>query len=342
MGSVVGSIAGGVAGAATSSLLGGRQGSGGSAYAPARFNPFTYRTSLGEASLTNDPFEITSSLDPRLSQIQDVALEAAPEFQQESIRLLSESRPELFDAPAFDPVAAGRSIFQEQSALLQPAFQQQREQLRGTLFGSGRLGLQLAPEVAGLGTGGGLVQPNVLGLARQEQQTLARVSAAAREQARSEQATIFDQALRQAGFNERQRQALIAQVTGAEQTQLQRAVGIGDIEAELQRQALDFEARRAQAAVGAYQPQPTGGGLLSGIVAGAAPAIGESVGNFAQGLFQRRENIPQLSQGMTGYNPAFTYNPRPMGVGAGSYYAGGGSIGNGFSTLTSGGFEGQI
>jgi hypothetical protein len=337
MGSIAKSIGGQVAGSVAGSIFGKKPSAGGyGAYAPAQFKPFTYRTGLGEAALTTDPFEITSTIDPRLAQLQESALEAAPEFQQEAIRLLTEERPERFEMPAFDPQAAQQRIFEEQSALLQPAFQQQREQLRGTLFGSGRLGLQLAPEVAGLGTGGGLVQPDVLGLARQEQQTLARVGAAARQQARAEQETIFDQALRQAGFNERQRQALLAQVVGAEQTQLQRAVGIGDIEAELQRQAIDFEARRAQAAIGAYQPQATGGGLLSGIVTGAAPAIGQAVGNFAQGLFQPRENIPQLSQGMTGYNPAFTYNPQPLGGmrGSDAYYSSRGE--------TSGGFEGQI
>lgn len=324
MGSIAKSIGGQVAGSVAGSIFGKKPSAGGyGAYAPAQFKPFTYRTGIGEAALTTDPFEITSTIDPRLAQLQEAALEAAPEFQQEAIRLLTEQRPERFEMPTFDPMAAQQRIFEEQAALLQPSFQQQREQLRGTLFGSGRLGLQLAPEAAGLGTGGGLVQPDVLGLARQEQQTLARVAAGAREQARAEQATIFDQALRQAGFNERQRQSLLQQVLGAEESLLARAVGIGDIEGELQRRALEFEQARATAAIGARVPlQQGGGGLLQGAVIGAAPAIGEAAGSFFGGLFQPRQ--------------------QQFGAGADEYYARGGSLFNGYNTLTSGGFEGQI
>ena len=46
-----------------------------------------------------------------------------------------------------------RDIFRTSSALLEPEFEQQRQQLQSDLFGSGRLGLQLAGETAGAGTG---------------------------------------------------------------------------------------------------------------------------------------------------------------------------------------------
>ena len=42
-----------------------------------------------------------------------------------------------------------RDIFAKSSALLEPEFEQQRQQLQSDLFGSGRLGLQLAGETAG-------------------------------------------------------------------------------------------------------------------------------------------------------------------------------------------------
>ena len=336
MGGVVGSIAGGLASGAAGSILGGKPKAGGGAmYQPARFNPFTYRTSLGEASLTNDPFEVTTTLDPRLLQMQEQALDASGQLLPDYLQQLQTSRPSMFGFD-YDPRQAQQEMFQEQSALLEPQFAQQRQQLQSDLFGSGRMGLMLAGETAGAGAGG-MVQPDAFGLGRAQSQTLANLAASTRREAQQEQQTLFDQALRQAAFNEQQRQQLINQLGTGEQAAFGRAVGVTDIENALMNQALDFESRRAQAAIGAYQsPQGGGGGLLSGIVQGASPAIGQAVGNFAQGLFAPRENIPQLSQGQTGYNPAFSYNPQPMGgmTGSSQYFSSRG--------LTSGGFEGQI
>ena len=339
MGSIAGSIAGGIASSAAGSLFGKKpKMASGGGYTPAQFKPFTYRTSLGEAKLTTDPFEVTAEIDPRLLQMQEQTLTATGQLLPEYIQQLQTSRPSQL-AFEYDPRAAQQQMFQEQAALLQPELARQRQQLQSDLFGSGRLGLMLAGEAAGAGAGG-MVQPDAFGLGRAQSETLARLAASTRREAQQEQQTLFDQALRQSEFNERQRQQLLAQLQTGEQGLFQRAVGIADIESALQRQALDFESARAQAALGAYKPLTGGGGgLLSGIAQGAAPAIGQAVGRYAEGLFAPRENIPQLQQGAVGYNPAFTYNPAPMGAGAGSYYAGGGSIGNGYSTLTSGGFE---
>jgi len=335
MGGVAGSIAGGIASSAAGSIFGKEPEVSGGAYAPAQFKPFTYRTSLGEARLTPDPFEVTAELDPRLVAMQEQALGASGELLPEYIQELQTSRPEQF-AFGYDPRAAQQQMFAEQSALLEPAFAKQRQQLQSDLFGSGRLGLMLAGETAGAGAGG-LVQPDAFGLGRAQSETLANLAASTRQQAQQEQQTLFDQALRQQQFNEMQRQQLLSQLQGGEQGLFQRAVNIADIESALQQQALEFERARSQAAIGAFQPMSTGGGgLLSGIVQGAAPSIGQAVGNYAQGLFAPRENIPQLSQGAVGYNPAFTYNPQPLGGMSGSsqYYSSRG--------LTSGGFEGQI
>ena len=325
MGGVAGSIAGSVAGSAASSLLGGKPKVSGGAYTPAEFKPFTYRTSLGEARLTTDPFEITTELDPRLMTMQEQALGASGELLPEYIQQLQTSRPEQL-AFEYDPRAAQQQMFAEQSALLEPTFAQQRQQLQSDLFGSGRLGLMLAGETAGAGAGG-FVQPDAFGLSRAQSQTLANLAASTRREAQQEQQTLFDQALRQQQFNEQQRQQLLAQLQGGEQGLFERAINVADIEGAMQQRALDFESQRAQAALGAYKPQTGGGGgLLSGIAQGASPAISQAVGNYAQGLFAPRQPIPQ-------------YNATPLGVGATSYYAGGGSIGNGYNTLTSGGFE---
>lgn len=327
MGGIAGSIAGAVAGSAASSILGGKpKVSSGGGYTPAEFKPFTYRTSLGEARLTTNPFEITTELDPRLMTMQEQALGASGGLLPEYIQQLQTSRPEQF-AFGYDPRAAQQQMFAEQSALLEPAFAQQRQKLQSDLFGSGRLGLMLAGETAGAGAGG-MVQPDAFGLGRAQSETLAKLAAATRDQARVEQQSLFDQQLRQAAYNEQQRQKLLGQLQAGEQGLFERAINVADIESAMQERALDFEARRAQAALGAYQPQTGGGGgLLSGIVQGASPAISQAVGNYAQGLFAPRQPV------------AAQYNATPLGVGATSYYATGGSLANGYNTLTSGGFE---
>jgi hypothetical protein len=87
---------------------------------------------------------------------------------------------------AFDPSARAGEIFSEQSALLQPEFQRQAVDLQNQLFGSGRLGLRLAGESQGLGTGSGMVQPDALGLGTRQQQTLAQLAAGSRGQAFNE------------------------------------------------------------------------------------------------------------------------------------------------------------
>ena len=71
------------------------------------------------------------------------------------------------------------------SALLEPEFEQQRQQLQSDLFGSGRLGLQLAGETAGAGTG--MVQPDAYGLGLAQSRALADLGLSSRDQALEEQ-----------------------------------------------------------------------------------------------------------------------------------------------------------
>ena len=140
----------------------------------------------------------------------------------------------LFEqAAAFDPSQRAADIFGEQSALLQPQFQQQAQQLQSSLFGSGRLGLRLAGESQGLGTGSGMVQPDALGLGQAQQQTLAQLAAQSRGQAFGEQAQLQQAA---AGM-------------------LQAGMGISGLEQALMQQGLNAETARAAAAYASGQMQ---------------------------------------------------------------------------------------
>lgn len=177
----------------------------------AYFRPYTVTTGYGQTSYTPD-----GGFQARLSQpYQDIlgtSLAGAGNLFQQ--------------AAAFDPTQRGQQIFQEQSALLQPQFEQQAIDLQSRLFGGGRLGLRLAGESQGLGAGSGMVQPDALGLGRAQQQTLAQIAAGARSQALGEQAQL---------------QQLASGMLGA-------GMGISDLERQLLAQGVDAETARAAAA----------------------------------------------------------------------------------------------
>ena len=218
MGSVVSGI--------TNSLFGsGGADTAGEAVARARelgaqsvFRPYTVTTGAGTSQYLGDGQYQTTLSQPYQDILGTSLAGAGSMFEQ---------------AAAFDPTQRSQQIFQEQAALLQPEFQRQAVDLQSRLFGSGRLGLRLAGESQGLGTGSGMVQPDALGLGRAQQQTLAGLSTQARNQALSEQAQL---------------QQLATGMLGA-------GMGISDMERALLAQGVDAETARAAAAYGSGMMQ---------------------------------------------------------------------------------------
>lgn len=114
----------------------------------------------------------------------------------------------------FDPAQRSQELFDQRSALLQPAFAQQRAQLQEGMFGSGRLGLRLAGE--GAGAGSGMVQPDVFGLGQAQSQALADLAARSSTDA-------FGESMQRAGLdlskfmtNQGTQQQLFGNLTGLE------------------------------------------------------------------------------------------------------------------------------
>ena len=142
----------------------------------ARFNPYTVRTSAGSTAYdpTTGTYQTTLS-GPLQSILTQATTGAGSLFGK-----LTE----------FDPEARAADIFTQQAELLTPQFEQQAVALQNRLLGTGRLGLRLSGESQGLGAGGGGVQPDALGLGRQQQQTLAQLAPMARQQAYGEQASL--------------------------------------------------------------------------------------------------------------------------------------------------------
>lgn len=157
------------------------------------FKPYSMTTGSGTTSYDPESgysTQLSSPYQAMQSQAQQGALGLMPQYlsavQQQPQQLGFNYAPQSvgFDystaadqfSGSYDPAAEAQGIFERESALLQPAFQQQTQQLKQDMFGSGRMGLQLAGEAAGAGSGG-TVNPELFGLQRAQQQTMAELAA---------------------------------------------------------------------------------------------------------------------------------------------------------------------
>lgn len=217
------------------------------------FKPYTVR-----ASATG-----TTGYDPTTGTTAAVI---NPMYQQVLANALTGAGGLFGQMAQFDPSQRAQEVFGEQSALLQPAFQQQATALQSQLFGSGRLGLRLAGESQGLGAGSGMVQPDALGLGRAQQQTLAQIAAQSRQQALSEQAQLGQLAagaLGSAATVSGLEQGLMGTGISAEQARSAAALGAGQLAVQPYAQAAQIaQQQRGQNAsffgnlLGGYMAMP--------------------------------------------------------------------------------------
>jgi hypothetical protein len=184
------------------------------------FKPYTMISGTGETSYDPETGKWKSALSQPFQGAQDVALSGATNL----LGQLGTFSPQQRQSEIY------QDLFKQQSELLQPQFQAQAAQLQNKLFGGGRLGLRLAAEGQGLGQGGGMVQPDALGLGRQQQQTMAQLSA-------DTSAKAYDQALAEL-------QGLSTAGTGL----LSGGVETGKLEQALMGLGIDAETARAAAA----------------------------------------------------------------------------------------------
>ena len=183
--------------------------------AEAQFKPYTVTTGVGQTKYVPELGLTQSTLSPEAEVVRNLAGGGAAG---------------MFSAlQGFRPEARAGEIFREQSALLQPEFAKQAQNLKNTLFGSGRLGLGVAGEGAGAGAGTGMVQPDVYGQSLAQNRALAELMAGSRTQALDEAASL-------------------AQTGGG---LLSSALGLSDLENALMRLGIDRETARAAAAYGA-------------------------------------------------------------------------------------------
>jgi len=173
------------------------------------FRPYTMTSGFGTSQYTSDSYQ--SRLADPFYNVQMGALTGAGNL--------------MGTLASFDPVQRQKDIYQQQAALLQPEFQAQQQRLESGAFGRGRLGLRLAGEAVGAGSGGS-VQPDVFGLGQAQSQALGQLAVQSREQALQEGATLTDMAT-----------SLLAQ-----------GLGVAELEATLMKLGVDAESARATAA----------------------------------------------------------------------------------------------
>jgi len=233
-----------------------------------QFRPYTVTTSTGRTAYDPATGGYTTTLSSPLQSLLTQATTGAGS---------------LFGQVAdFDPNVRAADIFSEQAALLQPEFERQATDLQSRLFGSGRLGLRLAGESQGLGTGSGMVQPDALGLGRSQQQVLAQLAPMARQQAYGEQASMIDMAGSMLGAGLQLGQVennLMSLGLSAEQARAAAALGAGNLAVAPYTTKAKLEEDRRSANAGFF-------GALAGAAGTAAKA-----GAFTSSDVRLKENI---------------------------------------------------
>ena len=270
--------------------------------AGAVFKPYTLTTSVGTTAYEPDTGFSIGLSQPLLDLQQQGYLGA-----QQLVGGIPEAFGREVTPFAFERDLAGRTsdIFREQSALLEPAFAQQRQQLQSDLFGSGRMGLMLAGEAAGAGAGG-MVSPDAFGLGRAQSETLANLAAQSRQQALGEQLQAYEIEQGIFGINEALQQQRAQNLLAGTQGLFGLGSSVTATEQDLLKLGLAAESARggsyadAASALGANtRPDQQGPDLLGSAVQGATAA---AMAYAMSSDIRLKENIVKIGKYGSGLN----------------------------------------
>jgi len=240
----------------------------------ALFEPFAYTSMAGTAKGEKDGagFKFSQELSPELQALYQAGVAQAQPFLSQYLTAVQQPIERFqFDQGGIQDRTA--QYFAEQQAMLDPVFQEQRQQLTSDLFGSGRLGLQI-----------GGVQPEAAGLAEAQAQALTNAAMQARQMAMGEQQQMFGQALQGYGTNVQAQQQQLGNLLAGYQGAFGTLSNLLGIEQNLIGQAAGLEEARARAASGAYVPMAGQQGLLSSAIGGFASGYGGGYGKTGGSL----------------------------------------------------------
>ena len=273
-------------GSVTKSIFGSKP-KAGKPMAGAQFQPFGYTSLTGTATGERDgnKFTFSQELSPELQALYGYGQEQSQPFLSQYLQQ-AQAPVAGFDFNA-DPRAREAEIFQQQQALLQPALLQQQTQLQNNLFGSGRMGLQLAGGAAGAGAGAGMVNPDAYGLGLAQSRAIAELAPQARIMAQQEQELGYDQALNTFLTNREGQQQLLQNLGMGYEGAFGTVGELYNLESALTAQSAGLEEARARAAAGSSAagtpPTAGSGGMFGAALTAAAGSFGSPVGAAAAG-----------------------------------------------------------
>ena len=231
------------------------------------FKPFTISTSIGSGFGREGESGVTAS--SPYQSIQSQALGGVSNLLPSLTANLQRSAQPFEFNTNVDQLT--QDYYNQQAALLEPQFAQQRALLAQDLFGSGRLGLQIAGQGAGIGTG--MVNPDALGLASAQSRTLAELAAGARQQALADAQARYGIESGVYGLNQQAAAQGLQNLGGL----FGLGTGVSELELALLNQGLAAEQMRGASyanaagalAAGQVQEQDSGGKGLIGDLANA-------------------------------------------------------------------------
>jgi hypothetical protein len=147
---------------------------------------------------------------------------------------MAQQAPDQFNYD-FNPEQAGQDLYAQRAALLEPQFAQMNAQNNESMFGSGRLGLRLAGD--GVGAGSGMVQPDAFGANQAQAQALAQLSAQSTNDAYGQELQRAGLDMNQFGVNQGLQQQQFGNLMGAGGGMFD--MGAGNVGLQQQQQALD-------------------------------------------------------------------------------------------------------
>ena len=195
------------------------------------FKPVTFRSGTGTSTsnaggMTTELNEPYSGLSGLVGAGTGLLGTAAGKAQQ---------APDQFNYN-FNPEQAGQDLFNQRAALLQPQFAQQNAQAQEGMFGSGRLGLRLAGE--GVGAGSGMVSPDAFGVNQAQSQALAGLAAQSTNDAFGQQMQRAGLDSNQFAMNQAGQQQQYANLMGSGQGMLQAGMQGTQLEQAMAQQQL--------------------------------------------------------------------------------------------------------
>jgi len=179
------------------------------------FKPITFRSGTGTAVLDGDG--LSTSLSDAYSGLPALVGQGTGLMGQAST--LAQQAPNEFNYN-FDPRQAGLDLFSERSALLEPAFAQQRAKNLEQMAGLGRIGLGLSGEGLGVGADSGMFNPDMLGMNAAQSQALSQLAAQSTQDAFGQEMQRAGLDLNQFNTNQQQQQQQYANLMGSGQGML--------------------------------------------------------------------------------------------------------------------------